>query len=56
MLQQLSREKSAGYLDFFSLFADADGCMPPDGSASDGIHPAVGQYPIMKQYIKTHTY
>jgi hypothetical protein len=56
MLQQLSREKSAGYLDFFSLFADADGCMPPDGAASDGIHPAVGQYPIMKQYIKTHTY
>ena len=56
MLQSLCRERSAGYVDFFTLFADADGYMPPEGAAPDGIHPVVGQYAVMKQYLKTHTY
>ena len=55
LLQQLSREKGVGYLDFFSLFADAEGYMPPDGAAPDGIHPVQSQYAVMKNYIKTHT-
>jgi len=55
VLQQLSRDKGAGYLDFFTLFADADGYMPPDGAASDGIHPVQAQYAVMKDYLKTHT-
>jgi len=55
VLQQLSRDKGAGYLDFFTLFADGDGYMPPDGAASDGIHPVQAQYAVMKDYLKTHT-
>lgn len=55
ILQKLSREKGAGYLDFFTLFADAEGYMPPNGAAPDGIHPVQAQYAVMKDYIKTHT-
>jgi hypothetical protein len=54
-LQQISRETGAGYLDFFTLFADSDGYMPPECTASDGIHPLQSQYAVMNGYIKTHT-
>lgn len=55
-LQQVSVEKGAGYLDFFTLFADEDGYMPPDGAAGDGLHPVQSQYQIMRDYLMTHTY
>lgn len=55
VLQQLCRDKGAGYLDFFTLFCDDDGYMPAEGAASDGIHPVQSQYALMKNYLKTHT-
>ncbi len=55
LLQNISADTGAGYLDFFTLFADGDGYMPTECAASDGIHPVQSQYAVMRNYLKTHT-
>ena len=54
-LKQISIEKSAYYVDTFSVLADENGYLPDGSCMSDGIHILVTQYARLRTYLKTHT-
>lgn len=53
-LLELCQEKECYYLDLYSCFADENGYLPADKS-TDGVHLTRSQYPVMADYLKSHT-
>lgn len=53
-LLELCEEKECYYIDLYSCFADENGYLPADKS-TDGVHFTRSQYPVMADYLKSHT-
>lgn len=53
-LQELCETEKCYYLDVYSCFADEDGYLPSEKS-TDGVHFTASQYPVLADYIKSHT-
>lgn len=51
---ELCQEKECYYLDLYSFFADEDGYLPAKNS-TDGVHFTASQYPLIADYLKSHT-
>lgn len=54
-LQEVATQKNVYYLDTFGLFADENGYISADKTATDGLHILQDQYTVLKDYIMTHT-
>ncbi len=53
-LLELAADRECYYLDLYSCFADEEGYLPSEKS-TDGVHITAKQYPVMADYIKSHT-
>lgn len=54
MLLDLCGEQECWYVDTYECFAGEDGYLP-SGASSDGIHLKKEQYPVLRDYLKSHT-
>ena len=55
MLQQVSLDTGAYYIDAFGAFCDSSGYMPADCVTADGIHLLAAKYSVLKELLLTHT-
>jgi len=54
LIRQLAADKEAHYLNIFDVWVGEDGYMP-GGYTADGVHPYPRFYPLILDYLKTHT-
>ena len=54
MLKDLSREYGTEYLDVFRVLSDSEGYFK-EGYSGDGIHILPKYYPVLVDYLRTHT-
>lgn len=54
MLQEVCSEYGCRYVDLYDCFADEEGYLPSSAS-TDGVHLKQDQYPVLLEYLKTHT-
>ena len=54
-LHGIAVEQGVHYLDLFTLLADAEGYLPAENGAYDGIHILASEYDTIMGFLRTHT-